>query len=138
MHGKAMNPNEHVHSEDVLERAEEALDAKIVQALEARPEVLIPAGFAARVASQVRAPRPAVRRAVLLRPTYYGLKTMAASLVALAVMLIALLTNHTGHTAIGMTVEWIIYVQLLAFAIWLSLRRAGIRWSFWSYRAGSK
>lgn len=133
MHGEAMNPNEAISPQEALEKA---LDAKLVQALEARPEIMIPAGFAARVASKVPARRPAMRRAVLLRPTRYGLKTMAASLVALVVILIALLANHFGHTAIGLTVEWIIYAQLLLLCVWFGLRRAGMSWSLWAYRAG--
>lgn len=133
MHGETMSPTEAVNPEEALEKA---LDAKLVQALEARSEVIIPAGFAARVTAQVPARRSAVRRAVLLRSTDYGLKTMVVSLVVLAVILIALLANHFGHTAIGMVMEWIIYAQFLALAAWLGLRHADILSNLWPYRAG--
>lgn len=137
MYGEDMNPNEAINPEEALQKALDAkLDAKIVQALETQPEVAIPAGFAARVASQVPARRPAARRTVLLRPTHYGLKAMAASLIALAVMLVALLANHFGHTAIGQAMEWIIYSQFLVLAAWFGVYRVNIFSALWPNRAG--
>lgn len=132
MHGESMNPDEAINPEEALL---EAMDAKIVQALEQQPEVAIPAGFAARVASQVPAARPASRRAVLLPPTHYAKWTMAASLIVLAVILAALLANHFGHTPIGMTMEWIIFSEFLTLAAWLGLRRVNILSALWPNRA---
>ena len=133
MYGEPVNPKEAIKSEDPLLQA---LDAKIVQALETQPEVTIPAGFAARVASQVPAHRPAARPAVLLHRTHYGQWAMAASLVALAIALAALVANHFGQTAVGMTMEWIIYAQFLVLAAWFGLRRVNIFSALWPHRAG--
>ena len=133
MRGEPVNPNETINTEEGLHRA---LDAKIVQTLEMQPNVAIPDGFAARMASQVPARRPAARRAVLLRRTHYGLKAMAASLIALAIMLIALVANHFGHTAVGQVMEWIIYSQFLLLAVWFGVYRARIFSALWPRRAG--
>ncbi|GGA75431.1 hypothetical protein GCM10011507_28490 [Edaphobacter acidisoli] len=134
MHGEPVNnPNEAINLEEALLQA---LDTKIVQALEMQPEVAIPANFAARVASQVPVRRSAIRRAVLLRPTHYGLKAMVASLVALAVILVALLANHFGHTAIGQVMEWIIYSQFLLLAVWFGVYRVNIFSALRPHRAG--
>src|SRR5690348_17322692 len=101
MHGEVMIPNRIVNPEEAFEKV---LDAKIVQALETRPETAIPTGFAVRVASQVPARGPRASRAVALHATYYGQRTVVASLVVLAVMLVVLLVNHVGQTAIGLAV----------------------------------
>lgn len=137
MHGEYMNPNESLNPEEAQQKALDAmLDAKIVQALETQPEIAIPAGFAARISSQVPARRPTARRAIILRRTHYGLKVMAASLIALAVMLIALLANHFGHTATGQVMEWIIYSQFLLLAVWFGVYRVHIFSALWPHRTG--
>lgn len=136
MHGESMNPNEDINHEEALLQAQNAkLDVKIVQALEQQPEVVIPAGFATRVASQVPVRRPASRRAVLLHPTHYAKWAMAASLIALAVFLAALLANHFGQTATGQLMEWIIFSEFLTLAAWLGLRRVNIFSALWPSRA---
>jgi len=137
MHGEAMNSNEDVNREAENEKA---LDMRIVQTLESRPGVAIPAGFAARVASRVPARGPAhgfaARRDVPLHATHYGQWAMAASLVVLAVALVALLVNGFGNTAIGLAVVWIVYAQLLALAVWFGLRRVNVLAHLWPRRSG--
>lgn len=137
MHSEAMNSNEAVNPNEAIERA---LDMKIVQALETRPEVAVPSGFAARVASRVPARGPAhgyaARRTITLHPTHYGQWAMAASLVVLAVTLVALLVNGFGDTPIGLAVVWIVYAQLLALAVWFGLRRVNVFSYLWPRRFG--
>ena len=137
MHGEAMNSNEDVNREAENEKA---LDMRIVQALETRPEVAIAGDFAARMASRVPARGAAhgfaARRDVPLHPTHYGQWAMVASAVVLAVALVALLGNGFGNTAIGLAVVWIVYAQLLALAVWFGLRRVNVLAHLWPRRSG--
>jgi hypothetical protein len=95
-----------------------AMEACLIQVLESRPEVHIPAGFAARVASQVPARRPAS-----LTPTHYGQRAMVVSVVALLIALLAWAPRITGHSALGLALEWILCAQFASLAYWLGVRR---------------
>lgn len=114
MNEEAMSPEE---------RFQKELDARLVQALERRPEAVMPAGFAPRVASQM--PR---RRPVLLRRTYYGRLMAVASVVVLPVLLLVLAATHFVHTAAGQAIEWVLYAQVLVLAIWIGIRWEGLSW----------
>jgi len=104
------------------ERALAELDARLVRALEARPAVEIPAGFAARVAGQLPE-----RRSVSLTPTYYGRNVMVACMVVLGVALLGLALDRTGGTTLGVALEWFVCAQFVALAMWLGVWRRGLR-----------
>lgn len=131
MHGETTNS---------METTERALDLKMVQALEARPEVAVPVGFAARVAGQLPARNHVrglvARRAVTLHPTHYGQWAMVASLAVLALTLAGLLASRFGGTTAGLVVEWVFYTQLLALIVWFGLRRVNIFTALWPHRSG--
>jgi hypothetical protein len=95
-----------------------AMEARLIEVLETRPEVHIPAGFAARVASQVPARRPAP-----LTRTHYGQRAMVVSVVALLIALLAWAPRITGHSALGLALEWILCAQFASLAYWLGVRR---------------
>ena len=105
MRDERINPGEAISQSDALnpeEAFQKELDARLVRALEARPETAIPTSFAARVASQMPARRP-----VLLRPTHYGQRAMVLCLVVLAVVVLGLALHNIGHTTMGLTMEWL-------------------------------
>jgi len=104
------------------ERALVEMDARLVRALEARPAVEIPAGFAARVAGQLPE-----RRSVSLTPTYYGRNVMVACMVVLGVALLGLALDRTGGTTLGVALEWFVCAQFVALAMWLGVWRRGLR-----------
>jgi hypothetical protein len=112
------NPLDH---ENPSQAAIKHLDERIVRALETVPEPQIPAGFAARVASQLPATRP-----VSLTPTHYGQYAMLlGTLVTLAAMLVLAL-HPSGHAAFGL-VESLLLTQFIALAVCLSVWRPGLR-----------
>lgn len=114
MHDKPLN------HEDLSQSATERLDQRIVRALEAAPEIQIPADFAARVTAQLPERRP-----VSLTPTHYG---KGALLIGLGVILVALLilaTQTRGH-ALGL-LESLLFAQFIALAVWLSVWRRSLR-----------
>jgi hypothetical protein len=90
------------------------VDTRVARALELKPEVKIPVGFAARVAAQ--AP---VRRAVALRPARYGRMAMWAALALLVVALVAMGTRPGLRTEFGLWMEWILCAELIGIALWL-------------------
>ncbi|MEI9978795.1 MAG: hypothetical protein WDN23_07275 [Edaphobacter sp.] len=95
------------------------LDQRLVRALEAAPEIRIPAGFAARVASQV-APRPMVSST----PTHYGDYAMILGILASLAALFGLYTRNQ-HTFD--LVETLLLTQFIGLTVWLSLRRHSLR-----------
>jgi hypothetical protein len=90
------------------------MDAKIVGALEAKPEVRIPAGFAARVAGQLPS-----RRVAAVTPLRYGLLAMRIAMAVLAVAMVVLAAHAVGRTALGVALEWTLCAELVAIGMWL-------------------
>jgi hypothetical protein len=101
-----------------------ALDERVVRALERVPDaaVSIPADFAARVAAKVPASRP-----VSLTPRHNGRTVMVVSVVGLLVMLLGLAHVGAERSVYGRAVEWLLYAQFLALAVWLGTRSWGLR-----------
>lgn len=102
------------------ESASSDLDQRLTRALEAVPEIRIPADFAARVASRVPA-RPIVASA----PTHYG---DYASLLGVLVTLAAMFWFgiHTHGPAFSF-VESFLLAEFIALTLWLSVRRHRLR-----------
>ncbi len=97
-----------------------ALDERIVRALEMCPDSVsfIPDDFAVRMAAQIPA-----RRAVSLTQTHYGRNVMLISMAVLLVVLLFLARGGPDHSALGIVLEWCLCAQLIALAVWLSVRR---------------
>jgi hypothetical protein len=97
------------------------LDERVVRTLEAAPAMVIPADFAARVASQLPARRP-----VSLTPTHYGERaTWVGIVIALAALLVVAL--HTTNHAVFDVVQALLLTEFIALAVWLSVRRWSVR-----------
>ena len=99
--------------EQRMKDAKDALEERMVRALERVPEVTIPAEFAARVAGRLP-----VRRAFAARPARYGLMTMRISVVVL-VLALAAAAMHSGGRS-GIVLEWVLCAELVALAMWMS------------------
>lgn len=113
MRSEGMNPQEALSAE---------MDARLVQALETRPELSVPADFAARIASQLPEQRP-----VLLTPRYYGRNAMVISMVVLVAALLALALHSAGNSPLWIALEWIVCAQIVSLAVWLGMWRPGFR-----------
>jgi hypothetical protein len=101
---------------------EKLMDERVVRALEHSADVskMIPADFAARVAERIPAKKP-----VAVTPTYYGRKAMIFCGLVLFVVLVALATRGVERSTIGLVLEWCLFAQFVALAIWLGTRRLG-------------
>ena len=92
-----------------------ALEERVVRALERVPEVTIPAEFAARVAAQVP-----VRRTVSMTTSHYGLMAMRTSMAVLVIALVGVAMHATGRGMFGVVMEWVLCAELIALAVWMS------------------
>jgi hypothetical protein len=93
------------------------LDQRILHALEAAPELHIPADFAARVTRKLPAARP-----VSLTPTHYGRNAVLIGMVVTLAALLALTLHNGTHAAFGLA-ESLLLTQFVALTVWLSIRR---------------
>ena len=118
MSGEEMN-NQSV-DELAREMEERALDLKIVAALERAPEVSasIPADFAARVAASVP-----LRRTVAATPSRWGRIMMWVCLAVSLVALAFVAAGRAGESVGATTLVWTLYLESLAIAVWLGVRR---------------
>jgi hypothetical protein len=116
---ESLNPED--QSQSAIDHAAEHLDQRIVRALETAPQPRIPANFAARVASQLPARRPAS-----LTPTHYGQNAMLIGTVVTLVALLVLALHSTGHATFGL-LESLLSAQFIALAVWLSVWRHSSR-----------
>ena len=101
MHEQGMNP----------EDANDTLELRLTRALENKPEAAVPAGFAARVASQV-----APRRAVAVVPARFGLMAARIGMAVLFLALFVVAMRESGHLAV--TMEWVLCAELAGLAVW--------------------
>ena len=109
------------HDNSAAIEHEHYMNQRLTDALETLPRISIPAGFAARVASQLPAGRP-----VSLTPTHYG---QTAVLIGIFITLAALLflARYTiGHASFDL-LESLLLAQFVALAVWFSIRRHSLR-----------
>jgi hypothetical protein len=93
----------------------DSMDARLTRALERKPAVAVPAGFAARVAGQMP-----VRNAVTVPPARYGRAAMWIGMAVLVVVLVVVTMHFHGRTMFGLALEWILCAELAGLAAWLS------------------
>jgi hypothetical protein len=95
------------------------LDAQVVEALERKPRVVIPQGFAARAALQASA----LRAHVAVRAPRFGLTAVVICAVLSAAAMLLLAPRTAGHDAFWMALQWVLCGQFCALTAWLGLSR---------------
>jgi len=93
----------------------DALEERMVRALERVPEVTIPADFAARVAGRLP-----VRRAIAVTPARYGLLAMRICMALLVLALVVVAMHSGARSVFGIVLEWVLCAELVALAMWMS------------------
>jgi hypothetical protein len=104
-------------AKDTMNSASDALERRIMLALETAPRPEIPAGFAARVASLLPPPAQAV-----LTPRRYGQRAAVACLVVLLVLMLAFAHRAAGNSLYWFSIESIFCAQFALLAVWLVAR----------------
>jgi hypothetical protein len=102
---------------DKMNPPSDALERRIMLALETAPRPEIPAGFAARVASLL--PQ---HPAVVLTPRRYGQRAAVACLVVLLVLMLAFAHRAAGNSPYWFSIESIFCAQFALLAVWLVAR----------------
>jgi cobalamin synthase len=104
-------------AEDKMNPPSDALERRIILALETAPRTKIPEGFAARVAAQLPS-----RAAVVLTPRRYGPGAAVACLVVLMVLMAAFAQRATGSSWYWFSMESTFCAQFALLAVWLAAR----------------
>ena len=106
---------------------QDALEARITRALETAPEVSIPSGFAARIASQL----PPLANATLT-PRRYGRNVAVVCMAMLLALILVFAHRATGTSLLWSSIEWLFSVQFALVAVWLAVRqdRPYLVWPF--------
>jgi hypothetical protein len=113
MHNEGMN-RQQVRNAALYAEIDGEIDARLVRALETRPEMSIPADFAARITRQLPERPP-----VLLTPRYYGRNAMVICMVILVAALLALALHSGSNSPLWVALEWIVCAQIVSLAVWL-------------------
>jgi hypothetical protein len=105
--------------EDAMSDEERMVDAAITRALERKPEVVVPADFAAKVRAALPAqPKVRERRSA---------GKIAAGVAAVGLLLaLCLLAPHArpSFESVAFDLEMVLVVELVGVAAWLGMRRS--------------
>lgn len=124
---RALTPAESAHVESCRTCLDAWLDAAVTHALETKPEVPIPADFAARVTAQLPAARGASNpegKKNIRRQESWGLLT-AALLIALGMLIAAIADPVSMGTRMGLIFLSLVASEIAAIALWLGVGHAG-------------
>lgn len=104
-----------------VENCDECMDVWLTLALEAKPEVTVPADFAVRVASNAP-PRPQ-KRAALRMPRHWGLITAMGVITVL--MAAGFVGSPPANTWVGLVFLFLVATEIAGLALWLGPRWMG-------------
>ncbi|MGC2161726.1 MAG: hypothetical protein WA634_07460 [Silvibacterium sp.] len=124
-HGRALTAAQQAHMDGCENCLEAWLDATVTQALDAKPEVAIPADFAARVAAGLKV-SGTEKRVAAQRSPHWGLLT-ASLLVAAGMIAVAVADPNSAHTRMGIVFMALVVTEIAGIALWLGTRRPGMR-----------
>ncbi|MGH9587216.1 MAG: hypothetical protein ACRD3F_09715 [Acidobacteriaceae bacterium] len=117
--GRTLTAQKTAHAVRCDDCREAWLDATVVLALEGKPEIQVPADFAARVSQRLPAKRAATRRAG------WGLMT-AILLVATGLAAMAFAKPVAVNTWIGIAFMALVVSEIAGIALWLGGRSSPI------------
>ena len=115
--------DESMTDENRQRAATEAIDTRVVNALEMRPAVDVPLDFASRVAARVPVKQVALRPAGGYRVARYGRRAILMSMVLLVVAMVAVAPRVMVNSALWVGLEWIMCSEFLLLALWFVMRR---------------
>ena len=98
-----------------------SLDAQVVEVLERKPRVMVPEGFAARVALQASE----LRAQVPVRLPGFGTAAVVIGAVLSGVAMLLLAPRTAGHDVFWMALQWMLCGQFCLLTAWLGISRQG-------------
>lgn len=120
--GRALTTEEQAHLESCGACADAWLDGAVMKALEAKPEVRVPEGFAAKVMVALPEKTASTAKNTRRYGTSWGLVT-AAALVAVGLVAAAVADPGLLTTRMGMIFEGLAAAEIAGIALWLGLMR---------------
>ena len=96
-----------------------SLDAQVVEVLERKPRVMVPEGFAARVALQAST----LRVHAPVRAPRFATAAVAIGAVLSGVAMLLLAPRTAGHDPFWMALQWMLCGQFCLLTAWLALSR---------------
>jgi hypothetical protein len=99
------------------------LDATVTQALDAKPEVSVPADFAARIAMELPEKRSVAHRSQEPTP-HWGLLTSIV-LVAVGMVTMAVADPVNVHSWTGVIFVTLVVTEIAGIALWLGTGHSG-------------
>lgn len=121
---RALTAAETAHVEGCDGCLEAWLEATVTEALDAKPEVRIPADFAARIAAQVPAQREASVAPRVRAPRNWGLLT-AILLIAVGLVATAMADPGALNTRMGAVFMLLVASEIAGIALWLGTGSPG-------------
>jgi hypothetical protein len=119
-HGRALTAEERMHVDGCDACTDAWLDAAVVSALDAKPEVRVPEGFAAKVMAEL--PESVARKRERRYTASWGLVT-AAVLIAVGLLAAVVADPKLMTTRMGMIFEGLVAAEIAGIALWLALVR---------------
>ena len=104
-----------------LEGCDECMDAWLTLALEEKPEVSIPADFAARVAASL--PPRRERRVAMTAQRHWGVRSAIA--VSLVVLMVCFAGAKPANSWVGLVFLILVATEIAGLALWLGPRWTG-------------
>ena len=104
-----------------IDECDECMDAWLTAALDRKPEVAIPADFAARVAAM--APARPERRNTAHSPRHWGV--ISAMAVALVVLVLCFAGPKPANSWVGVVFVMLVATEIAGLALWLGPRWLG-------------
>ena len=101
-----------------MDACEACMDALLTAALEEKPDVTIPADFAARVTANL--PACPVQQAVPRRPRHWGLAAAAATVTVLLVVCFA--GPASANSWVSIAFVMLVAMEIAGLALWLGPR----------------
>lgn len=120
---RALTAWESAHMESCEACLEAWLDATVTQALDAKPEVSVPADFAARIAMNLPEKRSAAHRSQEITP-HWGLLTSIV-LVAVGMVTMAVADPVNVHSWTGVIFVTLVVTEIAGIALWLGTGHSG-------------
>jgi hypothetical protein len=115
-------PLDHEPLDSEPRSSSDALDQRLIRALENTPKLEIPADFAARIAAQLPA-RPYAPASASIPVTHYGRSAMLIGIVLMLAAMLPLAAHSGSHPTLQLVMEWTLFAQFVALTIWFTAYR---------------
>jgi len=113
--GRELIGEQSVHFDECEACRDAYMDAWLTAALDAKPEVAIPADFAARVAAM--APARPEKRARVRTPRYWGV--ISAMAIVTVILIVCFASSKPANSWVSLVLVMLVTAEIAGLALWL-------------------